>query len=54
VAMAHSGQARVRSVRDLGTVQGGPDGPMTTTEAARVVAGLGAGSAQYIGAGVGA
>jgi hypothetical protein len=53
VAMAHPGQARVRSVRDLGPVAGVADKAMTTAEAARVVAELAPGVAQYTGAGVG-
>jgi hypothetical protein len=52
VVLAHPGQSHVRSVRDLAPIAGAPDGPLTTTEAARVVAGLG-GVAQYVGAGVG-
>jgi hypothetical protein len=55
VALAHSGQARIRSVHDLTPVAGAPDGPMTTTEAARIVAELAASGvvAQVVGAGVG-
>ncbi|MCU1428823.1 MAG: hypothetical protein JWL83_2823 [Actinomycetia bacterium] len=52
VAFAAGSQTRVRSVRDLSAIDGVPIGPMTTTEAARVVADLGA-TAQYVGAGVG-
>jgi hypothetical protein len=54
VAMAHPGQAHVRAVRDLAPIAGAPQGPLTTTEAARIVASMGAGVAQYVGAGVGA
>ncbi len=53
VTMAHHGAATVRSVRDLSIVAGAPAGPLTTTEAARLVEGLGKDAAQYVGAGVG-
>jgi hypothetical protein len=52
VVMAHPGQSRVRSMRDLSPIAGLVDNPMTTTEAARVVADLGPNVAQYVGAGV--
>ena len=35
VVLAHPGQSHVRSVRDLAPIAGAPDGPLTTTEAAR-------------------
>jgi hypothetical protein len=53
IVLADPGQARVRSVRDLSVLSGVTAAPMTTADAARLAAGIGA-SAQYVTAGVGA
>jgi hypothetical protein len=53
VALAHPGQVRVRSTRDLSPMSGVVAEPMTTTAAADVVSTLPVGLAQFVGAGVG-
>jgi hypothetical protein len=53
IVLADPGQARVRSVRDLSVLSGVTTAPMTTADAARLAASIGA-SAQYVTAGVGA
>ena len=52
--LADPGQARVRSTVDLGVVAGVVDEVMSTTNAAQLVSTLPAGTAQWVGAGVGA
>jgi hypothetical protein len=54
VTLADPGSVRVVSTRDLGVLADVPGESMTTTAAARIVAGLPAGAGQYVGAGVGA
>jgi hypothetical protein len=54
ISLADPGVARVRSTVDLSVPAGVSADPMTTTAAARVVAGLTPGTAQWVGAGVGA
>jgi hypothetical protein len=53
VTVADPGTSRVRSPHDLGVVPGLPVATMTTANAAEVVEGVAAGSAQLVGLGVG-